>query len=329
MIGYETRKEMRDRVCRLINDTSTGRQTKVNDWLAHHYKEAGDAYDWPQLVRISEERVSVVAGSKFVYLPKDVEQILVIMPTNQAQPLLNADPSSLYRASGVDFNVNGPALRWADAGDAPKRVEFSAAGENLSVAQTGYSATSTAFVSGIITAAPGDPTSLETSETVTVSASSGVYTSLGGGNTYYDVSGFSVQSNDSGYYSLRGVTTGTVYAVISPGDTTVRYRRIRLMNAPDAALTVTFAWKKRLARLTNDNQSVEIPVSGSIIEKTIATMYHEQREWANSTRYDTRAENELARAYSSAASKGQTIELGQPMPRQTDRWIHVVNAPNP
>ena len=314
MIGLMTLKEIRDLVAAQIGDTSSGRATKIDLAINMHYCDFASRKRWPQLVRSSEELVTVSSGSKFVYLPKDVEQVYFILPQNSDALLQATNIEQLFNVAGDTFDTPGAALSYAEAGDFARRYDFLAAGEQLSVAQTGLTSTSSAYVTGIVGGSPGAPTSTERGETVTVSATAGVYTNLTAGETYYDISTFSVQANTSAYYTLKGVTSGTIYAQIAPGDQTVRYRRLRLMNPPDADTAVTVYWKKRVAKLVNDNQSIELPIGYAIVNKTMATMYANQREYNAAMGYhDSQGESLADRAFDGAMTQGEKIEQGVPM----------------
>lgn len=326
MIGYLTLKEMRDTVAAHVQDISTARATKINDWLNIHYFDFAARYRWPQLTKSEEAAVTASANGAYLYLPSDVDQLYAILPQNQDGLASPMSVEAVLQQMGATSQNAGLMNKYADAGEFPRRFDFLAAGELLQVAQTGYTTTSTATVSGISGGIPGSATSAEVIENVTVSATAGVYANLPAGLTYFDVTSFSVASNPTGSYLLKGLTSQVVYAVIGPGDTSARYKRVRLANAPSADQVVTMYWKKRVKRLTQDSQTIEIPVAGALIDKTIATVYSSQREYNQAMGYhDQRAESECERAFTGTTIEGERVELGQPTIGMRSRRIVVIN----
>lgn len=326
MIGYLTLGEMSDMVARHIQDTSSARAIKIKERINGHYFDFAGRYRWPQLMQSEEAAVTFASNAAYVYLPPTVDQLYLILPGNQDSIATPLSMEALMQQLGANSQNSGLFDQYADAGEFSRRFDFLAGGEQLSVAQTGYTTTSTAMVSGLIGDTAGKPTSAESVETVTVSATAGVYTNLTSGSTYYDITGFSAASNASGTYLLKGVTSGTIYAVIGTGDTTVRYRRVRISMGP--AITVTMFWKKRVKRLTQDSQTIEIPVAYALVDKTIATMYSSQREYNQAMQYhDMQAEQACEKAFHGTTVEGERIELGQPTINVRNHRIIVVNGP--
>jgi hypothetical protein len=325
MIGYLTRGEMLDQIGQHTQALSTAKRSIAATWLDSHYHDFATRYRWPQLMKSEEAGVTFSSNVPYVYLSPDVDQLYAILPNNMAGLSSPMNIEALLQQGGATYQYAGLFDKYADAGEFPRRYEFLVGGEQLSVAQTGYVATSTAYVNGIQGAVPGNPTSYEAGESVTVNATAGVYTNLPSGATYYDVTSFSVAANASGTYLLKGVTSGTIYAVISAGDTSARYKRIRLMSTPADAPVVTMFWKKRVKRLIADSQTIEIPVAYALIDKTIASMYSAQREYNAAMQYhDGRAEAECERAFTGTKVEGENIELGQPTINNRNRKIVII-----
>jgi hypothetical protein len=328
MIGYLTFSEMRNTVAAHVQDISTARASKINDWLNIHYFDFASRYRWPQLTRSEEAAVTLTANGPYMYLPSDVDQLYAILPVGQDGLAAPMSVEAILQQMGATSQNPSLFVNYADSGEFARRYEFLAAGELLQVAQTGYTSTSTASVAGVVGGVPGSPASAEVLENVTVSATPGVYANLPAGLTYFDITSFSVASNPSGSYLLKGLTSQVIYAVILPGDTSTRYKRVRLGNTPAANQVVTMFWKKRVKRLTQDSQTIEIPVAGALIDKTISTMYSSQREYNQAMQYhDQRAEMECEKAFTGTTIEGERVELGQPTVAGRNRKIIVVNAP--
>jgi hypothetical protein len=330
MIGFLTRGEILDQVGQHTQALSTAKRAIAATWLDAHYYDFATRYRWPQLMKSEEAGVTITSNSAYIYLPPDVDQLLAILPTTLAGLASPMSIEAILQQGGATSQIAGLFDKYADAGEFPRRYDFLVGGEQLAVAQTGYTSSSTAYVNGIVGAAPGNPTSYESGEAVTVNATAGVYTNLPSGSTYFDVTSFSVASNASGTYLLKGVTSGTIYAVISPGDTSSRYKRVRLMSIPADAPIVTMFWKKRPKRLIADSQTIEIPVAYALINKTIASMYSAQREYNAAMQYhDSLAESECERAFTGTTIEGERIELGQPTINNRNRKIVIITPTSP
>lgn len=321
MLAYKSLGQMVDEVCGMIGDNSDGRKTKVKRSLNMAYSDYAMHYRWPQLLKLSEEKVSLSAGSPGIYLPPDVEKLYFILPDEPNIVLQNGSLETLFDRYSDTRSSNGLTIHYAEAGEYARRVDFRTGGEQLSVGQANYTTTTTAYVRGHVnTLGGGDPdpgaaTTEEAQETVTVSATEGVFTTLASELTYYDVISFSVESNDEGFYYLKGVTSGTIYASINPGSTTARYKRLRLFMAPAAAAVVTLGWKRQVSKLSNNAQVIELPIGYALINKAVAQQRVEQREFTAAQYHAQLADAEVESAF---ASCSQSDKIEQAIPQFRD-----------
>ena len=325
MIGYLTRGEMLDQIGQHTQALSTGKRSIAATWLDGAYHDYATKYRWNQLMKSEEAGVTITSNAAYLYLPPDVDQLFAILPTTLAGLASPISIEALLQQGGATSQYAGLFDKYADAGEFPRRYDFRVGGEQLSVAQTGYTTTSTAYVNGIQGNTTGNPDSYEAGEAVTVNATAGVYTNLPSGATYYDITSFSVASNATGTYLLKGVTSGTIYAVISAGDTSARYKRIRLMSIPADAPIVTMFWKKRVKRLIADSQTIEIPIAYALINKVIAYMYSGQREYNAAMQMHSQLADQLCeQAFHGTKVEGEAVELGQPTINNRNRKIVII-----
>lgn len=289
MIEYATLGEIVDQVGLQIMDTSTDKKPAIRAEVNRRYSMVARGHRWKELLRISEEDFSFSVGQKYLYLPKEVEQVYLIFPQNAMPPLEGRSLEQLIEQFSGEYDQNGLTIQFAEAGEVGYRTDFSTSGERLVITHTG-TGTIEAVVHGMVTAGEGLVASTEKVEIVSVLQSAGGTTT----NTFTDLIAVSVQAlADDDIVSVVGNTSGTTYAVISAGERTARYKRIRLMQPPQTADAVTLIWKKRVARLSEDNQVVEIPVGSVLVDDVVATMLSQAKEYSGASLHYQRASRDI------------------------------------
>lgn len=276
MLEYATLGQMAEQIGRQIQDTSADKAVAIKENLNTHYGQLARGHRWAELLRVSEERTSVVSGQKYMYLPKEVEQVYLLFPQGGMPPLVGMTLTQMIEQYSTTYATSGLTLNFAEAGDVGYRTDFYTAGETIKITHSG-SGTIEVVVRGIVGGAEGVSTGTEITEVVSVveGATGGTTT-----NTFTDLGAVSTaELADGDVVTVVGVTSAYTYAQIAAGERTARYKRIRLMQPPNAAATVTMVWKKRVARLREDNQAVEIPVGNVLIDLCVATMLSNQREY--------------------------------------------------
>lgn len=321
MIEFPTLKVMRDQVARQIGDNSAGRQTKIDEWLNIHYADACRSKPWPQLMRSSEEETSFTAGQIYVYLPKEVEQLYFVMAVNQ-EVALQMTMEALIRGAGSSYRTPAEVYAYAESGEHGRRADFYSSAEKISLTTSGAAAVA-AVVHGTITSKAPNASAQEIREEVTISPSTGGVTT----NTFADLFSVGIEAISGGaIVTASGATSGRIYATIGEGESTARYKRIRLMNPEVAVSLVTCIWKKRPFKLISDNQAIEIPVGTQLVEATIATMMVNQREYnAAAIYHQARAKDGIDALFKSSMEQNDKIILGQPIGQYRQRRIVIVN----
>ena len=304
MLEYGTLGQLADQVGRQIEDSTTDRAIKIKEWINTHYSQIARGHRWPQLVRISEDRASLTAGQANLYLPKEVEQVYLIFPKGGFPPLLGRSLDTLIEQYWGVESTSGPCIAFAEAGEVGYMTDFYIAGETLTITHSG-SGTISGVVHGMTTAAEGLVAGSELTEAVSILQATGVVTT----NSWTDLIAVSCEELASGdVVTVTGTTSSNVYAKISGGERTARYKRIRLMQPPDAASDYTLVWKKRVARLVEDHQAVEIPVGDVLIDMVCSSMLSSQREYGAASQHFQRAQFELERLTSSTVADSSTVQ---------------------
>lgn len=320
MLEYPTLKQMRDQIARQIGDDSEDRAVKIDEWINTHYSEVARKKAWPQLLRSSEEEVSLTAGAAYVYLPKTVEVLYFVMPHDCGEAI-NLALEAILRNASVNFRNSGLVFAYADAGEFGRRVDFHTLFERLTLTTTGSDAVN-AVVHGSVTSTAPNVTSQEIREEVQIAPSTGVTTS----NAFSDIYSVGVATLTGSIITVTGATSGLVYATIGEGEQTARYRRIRLMQPDQQGTAVTLVWKKRPFKLISDNQAIEIPVGTQLMDAVISTMMINQREYNSAAIYHQgRASKGVDESFDAARTQGDQIYLAQPMGGSRGEPIIIVN----
>lgn len=304
MLEYATLGQMASQVGLQIQDSSTEKATAIKDWINTHYAQVARGYRWKELLRVAEERSSTTAGQKYLFLTKEVEQVFLIFPQNNAGVLLGMPLDTLIEQYGSSYDESGLTVKFAEAGEVGYMTDFYTTGETLTITHSG-SGTVSGVVHGLTGAAEGISSSVEVTEAVSILQTTGVVTS----NTYTDLISVSVDSLAAGdVVTVTGTTSTRTYAKISAGERTARYKRIRLMPPSNSADTYTLVWKKRVMRLSEDHQSVEIPVGQVLIDMVVSTMLSNQREYGAAQMHHVRAQQELERLMVSAGADAPGVQ---------------------
>jgi hypothetical protein len=303
MMEYATLGEIADQVALQIQDSSAGKRSQILGEITRRYGIRCREHRWKELLRVSEERFSTTAGQSYLYLPKEVEQLYLLFPQNGLPPLQAAQIEDIISNNSSSYRTSGLALSWGEAGEVGYRSDFYTAGEQLQLSHSG-SGTIECVVRGNVGGAEGVAAGNETTEVVSVVQGGGTTTT----NTFTDLGAVSCQNlADGDLVSVVGVTSATTYAQIAAGERVARYKRIRFMPPTATADAVTMVWKKRAAKLREENQSVEIPLGQALVDDVVATMLSFKREYAGAQLHYQRAERDIEAVRRSDETDSPTV----------------------
>ncbi len=317
MFEYATLGEMADHVGIQIQDTSSSKADAIKLAINMHYGQLAREHRWKELLRISEEKFSTSSGQKYLYLPKEVEQLYLVFPQGGMPPLTGMSLDQMIEQFSSGYDTAGATIAFADAGEVGYRADFHATGEQLVIRHSGTQACQ-AVIRGMILGQPGTVAATEIVEKIALAAGSGgvglpIGSSVTTSNTFTELGAVSVtELADDDVVSVIGATSGTVYAVIAAGERTARYKRIRLMQPEDGSELVTIVWKKRVARLKENNQALEIPVGNVLIDMTVATMLAGQREYGGATMHYQRARRDIDELKSATEVDTAAVQIAIP-----------------
>ena len=131
MLGYRTFSEMKDHVAEHTGNESSNSKALIGQWINSAYREAVDAADWPQLLEGVETGVTVSSGDRFAFLPKDVGDIKLILPSQHERVLIGRSILQLMRSVGSSFDVSGTIRDYAPAGEVGRKTDISSAEKSI------------------------------------------------------------------------------------------------------------------------------------------------------------------------------------------------------
>lgn len=318
MNGFLTLSQMRDQIKRhTIGVNDLGRDTHVDEWINSEYFLLTTRHMWPQLVEERETGVTATSGSTFVYLPKDVESILVLTPSQLDYPAMAYSISKMAGDYHNDLlNQPGPIERYAPAGEVGRNRDFHTSAERITI--TPSSGEITTGIGGVVSGIDSDGNHIVEEFTITTIA---VTTT----NSFADIYSVSADGAQTKALTYSGFTSTNTYGHIAPGEATSRYKRLRLHYIPTTSEILWLYYKRRVARLTKDDQVPEIPISAVLVEKGIAYQYSKDRKWAAAMQvHEGKAEGYLAELVASFNMHEDQVMQAVPAMRNHRRMHQIV-----
>ena len=133
MLDYLTLEQMRDQAGRMIGDTSSSRDTKIDEWLNTSYDSCAKRHRWPQLIRASEGLISATSGNKYLYLDKYVGQLFFIFPSSHEGVAPAQMVENFFRRYGSTWDTSGPIESYAAMTEVGRKADFSSTAEKITV----------------------------------------------------------------------------------------------------------------------------------------------------------------------------------------------------
>jgi hypothetical protein len=298
MIDFLTYNELYTQVGEYIQDTSSARQSQIQDAINREYSKVVADIDWPQLLKVT---TTTLPNAATMYLPRDVDSIKLVSDTTRRINLDGTDTHQLYRQFASQIGNSAVPVDYADDGDHGKKADVASA-ETLN-----FVSSSAADTTQLVRIWGTDSAGAEQTEQITLNGTTDVPTTL----TYSDI--LRVSSNDTtraGKVTVTGVTSSTEYVDILPNEVTIRYKRIRISGNSSNAIVLFY--KKRVQRLTYDDDIPELPISMYLFEIVVAKMYQLQRKWQPAQFHQAEAEKLKLDALATVESRGQTSRQSAP-----------------
>lgn len=275
-------REIYTQVGRFVQDTSSGRATKIKDRINARYRIAANRHNWSELDR--RATVTLTAGADTVTMPKDVDLIYLILQNATPQVLANESRVNMYRRHGTTITQQDKPLEYADAGTTGARNQPTSASV-ITVVSSSASDTS------IIVRVQGFVSGELLTEAITLTGT----TPVAGTNTFTEIVRVSKDDATVGVITFTSNAAAVTNATLGPREFTAVYRKIQLYRVPNAADTITILYKMRVPRLVNDEDVPILPIEDYLIHGAYADMLREQRQFSKATTSDRDAEEALIR----------------------------------
>jgi hypothetical protein len=269
MIEYMTLADIRGEAGRFIGDTSSSRNTKLDETINEEYAIIARRWRWQSLYLAEEQSITAASGEKFLYLPKYVDRVYFLYEGTGQSRVPVEMIENFFDRRGFFHDTAGVIIAYADGGEVGRKVDFSTTAEQLQVVSDDAADTSqTVVVKGLLAS------DQEFKEELTLSGTSAVQTT----KSYTELFSVSTDGTQAGVLTLSGSTSSTAYAVLTPTERTARYRRLRLNFVPPSATTITLYGKKKVNRLSFENDVVEVPIGPILKQYAISAHFAQQRQ---------------------------------------------------
>jgi len=289
-------------VGRQIQKNDATYQTKIKEYVNANYEKLWRAYLWRQSI-VFDEVVTTAAGEEFLYLPKTVEEILILTDRANDQIIVPTNVQILMREFLDTIADAAFAKRYAPAGEFGVKAQpsVSAVIQAASSIASGADATQIVRLWGV---SGGE----ERTDTIALNGTTQVDSLL----SFTEIHRVSKSAVTTGVVTIREKTVNTTLATMAPHEKVVRYPRIRLHTVPNAADTLYLTYKKRFVALVNDSDIVEIPVIPILKAMTYADCLREQRQFQKAEVTEARAKAELKEFIGEQEMQADRIERAMP-----------------
>ena len=298
-------------VQRIVQDTSTARQTDIKKSLNRLYDQVGAQFEWPQLIAADETGLrklnatpkTFVAEDAFVPMPHSAVTVKSVhFQDIGTEPLEIVPAGRLYEIAGSNPTQTGRPRYLAKVG---VTAQFVALESDDSVTLIDETSASNDNVNSVTVEyqRAGGVSLVEQTEVVTGAFSAGVQLS----STVQ--SGYSISkvhlpigwAGNLAIYDSTDVLLVNIHALVAPGGTTLagqtRTVATTLMRAwpvPDADYAATIVYQRKPIALTLDSDTPEIPVSSYLIEKVASDLLMQENKGQLAVMHEQRANAMLA-----------------------------------
>ena len=266
-------KQIHTQVGQFIQDSSSGRETRIKDSINRKYQELADGFDWPDLFRFRQAEVTIVANEALAFMPYHVDVIKKIVVDDTKELLSQTNPEMFVSRFYDTLDTAANPYQYTLVGSSPVKAMINTPEQMDFVSSDATDTSQAVEIWGFV----GDE---EINEQVTLNGTTIVTTA----NTFSRVTriGTSTSSKDSsraGHITVTGNTSSTEYAVITAQLNDARYQAIRFQDIPASATTLTIAYKKRVEPLINDGDTLEIPADLILFELATADILRQQGKY--------------------------------------------------
>jgi len=302
-----TFKQLQDEIGRHIQDTSSGRNTRIKDSINRKYVEIADGFDWPDLWRVESAEVSTFSGEAYIFMPRHVDLVKKIVVDSNKQIMWNSNPEMFFNRFFDTLDTNANMFAYTSNGSSPtKRVIITPETLNLVSSDAG----DTSPVVEIWGLVSGE----ELNESVTLNGTAPVTTS----NTFTRITRIGTNtgigdSSRAGNITITGTTSSTEYAVIPNYEFDSRYQSIRVKDGPSANDTLSIVYKKKVRKLINDGDTLEIPADLILFEMSTADILQSEGKYSQAQTNMQQGQRLLLEMMSRYANQTEAIFQSNPI----------------
>lgn len=313
-------KQIYTQVSQHVQDTGSGRQTRIKDSINRKYQELADGFDWPDLYRIELAEVTVTAGESTIMMPAHVDIVKKIILDSNKDLLLASTPSMFFKRNFDILDNSSNPFQFTIIGTSPFKRPITTAETLVFVSSDAADTTPIVQVWGLVN---GE----EINESITMNGTTNVTSS----NTFSRVTRIGTDtsvedSSRAGNITVTGTTSSTEYAVIKAHEFDSRYQVLRLQDGASAGTTLSVFYKKKVQRLINDGDSLEIPVGLILFELAVMDILDSQGKSAQAREHERKAERlkleMLSRHFMQTEAVFQSSPLGPGTGTDISRFGH-------
>lgn len=290
-----------------IQDSSSGRETRIKSAINRSYEEIADGHDWADLYRLETNEVVVTGGENVVYMPAHVDVVKKIILDSNKELLWNASPSQLVKRNYDQLDNSSNPDQYSIMGSSPFKRPIITAETLVFVSSDSSDTTPTVEIWGMV---GGE----EIHETIQMDGTNNVTSA----NTFSRITriGTSSSVEDSsrvGHITVSGTTSSTEYAVIKSHEFDSRYQAIRLQDGASSGTTLTIFYKKKVQKLINDGDSLEIPVGKALFHSATASILDSQGKSAQAREHERKANMSMLLLMSKYSMQAENIFQSNPI----------------
>ena len=279
--------EMFLQVGQFIQDTSTGRETRIKDSINRQYTVLAKSRDWNELKRMTRIDVFQVAGQEFVFFPKHVELVKKIISTTVPDILQPVSPEVLFDQRFINIDTASSSIQYSTIGQSFIKAPYSTTSESIAIVSSDSGDTV-----DINLEVWGRVGSDEIRETIVVNGTTTVTSS----NTFDDISRIGIDGTRDGVITITGSTSTTEYATLAPEESYPSYQMARVWPIDGSQQNFIVLYKKKVFPLVADGDVPEFPCEEALVQLAIGDILRQQHKWSPAREHE-RAGKEIARDY--------------------------------
>lgn len=266
-------KQMYTQVAQFVQDSSAGREIRIKDAINRHYTKVTQGEDWPDLWRIETAEVQIYAGVPYVFLPAHVDLVKKAVLDSNKDLLSSQDPSMFISRFFDTMDTSANPYSLVALGSSPTKRRIAAAETMTFVSSDAGDVGLDVELWGLVSGEEiGETIALNGTSTVASVNSYERITRIGTATSRAD-------SSRAGNITVTGTTSSLEYAVIKNHEFDSRYQQMRVQDAPASNDTLTIFYKKKVQRLIEDGDSLELDCDLVLIEFAIADILQQQGKY--------------------------------------------------